>query len=213
MEGTVQAMCQAGMQVWMTLEHGDLVAVNAQSFKIERRIKELEARDDLVQIIKLNTTSSTALALAYKSGTVTLVRFHSRLTDGLEAKSFAHNVLSELENKLSTIKLVSSQLCAIEACKLQKGDISELWCGCNDSAIEIISLNNVGSAKLQLISTHCYSVDIPDDTRIIQLKSDTTAHMMYALHSCGNVISCWSVCEQPVLNAVIKLTQLSSPGS
>ena len=93
----------------------------------------------------------------------------------------------------------------------------ELWCGCDNSFIEIFICD--GSLQLKskfLLKTHISSPDIPQDASIVQLKlsfNTPAAHVMYALHSCGHVISCWSVCEQPKLNTVIKLTQLTSPGS
>ena len=201
-------MCQAGMHVWMVLESGSLKAVSVLTFMIERQIEELEARDDLVQIISLNNhTASTSLVLAYKNGHIALIKSSSKFAPGIEVKSLGIDILSKLENKLSTIKLASSQLYAIE-----KSHLFEVWCGCDNSTIEIVSLNNETS-KVQF-NTHSSSADIPQDASIIQLRSsfNMAAHMMYALHSCGSVISCWSVCEQPVLNNVIKLTQLSSPG-
>lgn len=202
-------MCQAEMQVWMALEHGSLVAVNNQSFKIEREIRELEARDNLVQIINLGDhTKSTALALGYKSGVVVFVKFSFKFAHGLEVKSLGIDILSNLENELSTVKLASPQLCTIETCKPQKSQQFEVWCGCNNSVIEIVALNN---ATPKVLNTHSISADIPADASIIQLKSTPTN--MYALHSGDNVISCWSVCEQPVLNTVIKLTQLKSPSN
>ena len=215
MDNSIQIMCQAGMQVWMAFEHGNLKAVDAQSFNIVNQIKELEAQDDLVQIVNLSDRNeSTVLALAYKSGNVVLVKSHFNFAHGIEVKSFGLDVFSKLEYKLSTVKLASSQLCSLETCKSHKSHLYEVWCGCNKGAIEIITLND-DTFKVQLLNTHNSSVDILQDASIIQLKFsfNTTAHMMYALHSCGSVISCWSVCEQPALNTVIKLTQLSSPGT
>ena len=203
-------MCQAGMQVWMGFENGSLGAVNAQSFSTENQMRDLETRDGLIQIVNLSDCNdSTTLALAYKSGVVVLIKSYHKFPQGIELKSFGLDVLSKLQDELTTVKLTSSQLCATEAYK------SRVWCGCNDGAIEVISLND-DTFKVQLFNAHDSSPDIPQDTSIIQLRFSAiaTPHMMYALHSCGHVVSCWSVSEQPVLNTVIKLTQLiSSPGT
>ena len=57
---------------------------------------------------------------------------------------------------------------------------------------------------------------IPQNSSIVQLKA--TRHSLsvithvYALHSCGGFISCWSTGEHPSLSIVINLTQLDSPG-
>jgi len=208
-QSSIHAMCQADAKVWMALEHGSLVAVNNQSFNVEREIKELEERHDLVQIINLgDNMESTALALAYKSGVVVFVKFCCKFAHGIEVKSLGIDILSKLENELSTVKLASSQLCTTEICKPQSGQQFEVWCGCNNSTIEIVALDN---ATPKVLSTHNRSADISKDASIIQLKSAPAS--MYALHDCNNVISCWSVHKQPVLTSVIKLTQLSSPGS
>lgn len=216
MEGCVQTMCQAGIQVWIAFKHGNLKAVDAKTFNIENQMKKPEAQDDddLVQIVSLSDRNeSTVLAIAYKSGTVLLVKSHFKLAQGIEVKSFGLDVFSKLEYKISTAKLVSSQLCSLETCKSQKSHLYEVWCGCNNGAIEIITPSDE-TFKAQLLNTHNSSADIPQNASIIQLKFsfNTAAHMMYALHSSGRVVSCWSVCEQPTLNAVIKLTQLTSPG-
>ena len=202
-------MCQDGVYVWMVLEDGSLVAVGAQTFTVERQINNLEARDDLVHIISLNEhAKSTTLVLGYQNGLMVIVKSCVQFAPGIEVKSFGLDILSTLENKLSTIQLTSSQLYTIE-----KSHQFEVWCGCDNSAIEIVSLNN--DAFTLRFSTHVSSADIPQDAGIVQLKSSfstTVGHMMYALHGCGSVISCWSVREQPVLSYVIKLTQLKSPG-
>ena len=214
MDASIQTMCPAGVRVWMAFEHGSLKAVDAQSFKIENQINDLEIQDDLVQIVNLSDRNeSAALALGYKSGNVVLVKSHFNFAHGIEVKSFGLDVFSKLEYKLSTVKLVSSQLCSFETCMSQKSHLLDVWCGCNNGVIEIICLND-DTFEVQLLNTHNSSADIPQDASIIQLKAsfNTTAHMMYALHSCGGIVSCWSVNEQPALNVVIKLTQLSSPG-
>ena len=197
-------MCQDGMYVWMAFEDGSLKAVIAQTFTVERQITKPEARGDLVQIIGLSDhTKETTLVLGYEDGLVVVVKPYLKFAPGIEVKSFGLDVLSTLENKLSTIQLTSSQLYAIE-----KSHRFEVWCGCDNAAIEIVSLN--GKTFTVKFNTHTTSVDIPQDAGIVQLKSSfsaTAGHMMYALHGCGSVISCWSVNEQPVLNNVIKPTQ------
>jgi len=209
-DGSVQIMCQAGMQVWMAFDNGGLKAINVQSFRTDNQIRDLETRDGLIQIVNLSDRNdSTALALAYKSGVVVLVKSYYKFPEGIEVKSFGLDVLSKLQNKLTTVKLTSSQLCAAEVHK------SLVWCGCNNGTIEAISFNN-DTFKVQLFNAHDSSPDIPQDTSIIQLRfsASATDHMMYALHSCGRVVSCWSISERPVLNTVIKLTELiSSPGT
>ena len=206
-------MCQDGTYVWMVLEDGSLNAVSAQTFKVERQINELEARDNLVHIISLNEHAmSTTLVLGYEDGFLVIVKSCSQFAPGIEVKGISLDVLSALENKLSStvhVQLTSSQLYAIE-----KSHQFEVWCGCDSAAIEIASLNS--NASTLRFSTYVSSADIPQDADIVQLKSSfstTAGHMMYALHGCGSVISCWSVREQPVLNNVIKLTQLKSPGT
>ena len=209
MQGSIQAMCQDGVYVWMVLEDGSLKAVNVLTFTIERQINKLEARDDLVHIISLNDRAeSTTLVLGYEDGLVVIVKSCAQFAPGIEVKSFGLDVFSALENKLSTVQLTSSQLYTIE-----KSHRFEVWCGCENASIEIVSLSN--DAFTLRFSTHVSSADIPQDAAIVQLKSSfstTAGHMMYALHGCSTVISCWSVREQPELNNVIKLTQLKSPG-
>ena len=203
-------MCQDGMYVWMVLEDGSLKGVSAQTFTVERQITKPEARGDLVQIISLSDcTEATTLVLGYEDGLVVIVKPYLKFAPGIELKSFGLDVLSTLENKLSTVQLTSSQLYAIE-----KSHLFEVWCGCDNAMIEVVSV--IGKAFTVQFNTHYSSADIPQDAGIVQLKSSfntTAGHMMYALHGCGSVISCWSVREQPVLNNVIKLTELSSPGS
>ena len=128
MDSSIQIMCQAGMQVWMAFEHGNLKVVDAQSFSIVNQIKELEAQDDLVQIVNLSDRNeTTVLALAYKSGIVVLVKSYFNFAHGIEVKSFGLDVFSKLEYKLSTVKLVSSQLCSLETCKSHKSHLMK--CG------------------------------------------------------------------------------------
>ena len=205
-------MCQDGIYVWMAIGDGSLKAVSAQAFTVERQINKLtmEARDNLVHIISLTDhAKSTTLVLGYEDGLIVIVKSCPQFAPGIEAMSFGLDVFSSIENKLSTVQLTSSQLYTIE-----KSHQFEIWCGCENASIEIVSLSN--NAFPLRFSTHVSSADIPQDVAIVQLKSSfstTAGHMMYALHGCGSVISCWSVREQPVLKNVIKLTQLSSPGT
>ena len=212
-------MCQAGVHVLLALKHGTLVAVNTSSFQIEyQKLQPELAKDDLVQMLTLNAEQA---ALAYRDGSVVLISSFKFEKDDVETKACKNNAMGVInaessDMKLSVLKVTSSQLYSFEVCKLEDSNQVELWCGCGNSFIETFILCD-GSSQLQLksvLNTRDSSADIPQDASIIQLKSsfNMAAHMMYALHSCGSVISCWSVCEQPVLNNVIKLTQLSSPG-
>ena len=217
MKSPVLAMCQVDSHVLLALKPtGTLVAVRISSFQKECHIMGSElAKDDLLQMLALNDQ----VALAYKDGTVALVSCldfeendikEQAIEDEMSADATTHKDL-----KLSVVKVASSQLYAIEACKPGNSDQVELWCGCDSSFIEIFTIDESLQLKSKsLLKTHTSSPNIPQDVSIIQLKLsfNTAAHMMYALHSCGSVISCWSVCEQPALNAVIKLTNLSSPG-
>jgi len=204
----VLAICQAGEYVWLALKHGTLLAVSTSSFQIEHHIMKAElARDDLVQMLTLNDDPKS-IAMAYKDGSMALIpclKFEE-----------SDNAVKSKPKDIKLLKVASSQLYAIEVCKPQDSHQVEVWCGCNNSFIEIF-ISHKGSSKIQpktILNTHSNSADIPQDASIIQLKSsfNAAAHV-YALHSCSNVISCWSVCEQPILNTVIKLTQFSSPGN
>ena len=213
MKSPVLSMCQVDSHVLLALKPaGTLVAISISSFQKECQIMEPElARDDLVQMLALNDK----MALAYKDGTVALVSCldfeESDVKEQpIEDEMKIADATKHKEVQLSVVKIASSQLYAIEACKPRK----ELWCGCDSSFIEIFTSDESSQPKSKfLLKTHTSSPDIPQDASIVQLKFsfNTDAHMMYALHSGGNVVSCWSV-EQPALNAVIKLTQLSSPG-
>lgn len=221
MKSPVLAMCQVGIQIWLMLKHGTLIAISTSSFQIEYHITKTElARDDLVRMMTINDDAKL-IAMAYKDGSVALISCIKFEESDTKAQTFGHNILNAVKSKLRDIKLsivnvASSQLYAIEVCKPQDGDQVEVWCGCDNSFIKIFIPHN-GSSQLQLktvLNTHISSADILQDASIIQLKSSFNAEAhMYALHSCGGVISCWNVCEQPVLNTVIKLTQLSSPGN
>ena len=224
MKNPILAMCQVGTQVLLALKHGTLVAVSTSSFQIEYQIMEHElARDGLVQMLTLNDHAEQ-IAMAYKDGSVALISCCLKCgEDDAKIQIFDDNVLSVVKAKrrdikLSILKVASSQLYAIEVCKPQSSNQVQLWCGCDKSFIEVFTPHDGSSQaqfKITVLNTHISSADIPQDAGIIQLTSsfNAAAHMMYALHSCDNVISCWSVREQPVLNNVIKLTQLSSPGS
>ena len=220
MKNPILGMCQAGVHVLLVLKHGTLVAVNTSTLQIEyQKLQPELAKDDLAQMLTLNAEQ---VALGYKDGSVVLISSFKFEKDNVETQACKDNTMGVVDAessdmmKLSVLKVTSSQLYSIEVCKLENSNQVELWCGCGNSFIEVF-IPCDGSSQLQLktvLNTHDSSADIPQDASIIQLKSsfNMAAHMMYALHSCGSVISCWSVCEQPVLNNVIKLTQLSSPG-
>ena len=219
MKSSVLAMCQVGTHVLLALKPGTLVAVSTSSFQSECEIMEPElARDDLFQMLTLNDQ----MAIAYKNGTVALVSGLNCEEDDVKEQIMKDDIMSVVATKhkdvklsVTVVKFASSQLYAIEACKPGSSDKVELWCGCDNSFIEIFTHD--GSSQLKskaMLKTHISSSDIPKDASIVQLKFsfDAATHLMYALHSCGHIISCWSVCEQPALNTVFKLTQLSSPG-
>ena len=222
MRSPVLAMCQVGTHVLLALKHGTLVAVNTSSFQNDYQISQPELEgDDLVQMLTLNDHPEQ-IAMAYKDGLVILVSCLTFIESGNEGQKYNNmlNVVTakSVNVKLSILRIASSQLYAAEVCKHENSKQVELWCGCDNSFIDIYTLRE-GSSQLQLktkLNTTISSADIPQDAGIVQLKSSfsaTAGHMMYALHGCGSVISCWSVHEQPVLNNVIKLTELSSPGS
>ena len=214
-------MCQVGTHVLLALKHGTLVAVNTSSFQNDYQISQPELEgDDLVQMLTLNDHPEQ-IAMAYKDGLVILVSCLTFIESGVEGQKYNNmlNVVTakSMNVKLSILRIASSQLYAAEVCKPENSKQVELWCGCDNSFIAIYTLHE-GSSQLQLktkLNTTISSADIAEDAGIVQLKSSfntTAGHMMYALHGCGSVISCWSVHEQPVLNNVIKLTELSSPG-
>ena len=223
MRSSVLAMCQVGAHVLLALRNGTLVAVSAGSFQNDYQISQPELeRDDLVEMLTLNDHPEQ-IAMAYKDGSVILVScltFTESRTRGQASNDDMLNMVKAkcMNVKLSILKVSYSRLYTIEVCKPENSKQVELWCGCDNSFIEVFTLQE-GSSQLQLraeLNTWNSSADIPQDAAIVQLKScfsTTAGHMMHALHGCGNIISCWSVCEQPVLNNVIKLTQLSSPGT
>ena len=220
MMSPVLAICQVGLYVLLVLKCGTLAAVSTSSFKVEYQVMECElARDDLVQTVTLKHQ----VVIAYKDGTVALVSCQDfEENDVEEPQTIKDDMISVVANKhkdlkLLVVKVASSHLYAIEACKSENSEQVELWCGCDNSFIRIFTHNGLSQLKSKaMLNTHLINpTDIPEDASVIQLKlsCNAAAHMMYALHSCGHVISCWSVSEQPVLNTVIKLTQLiSSPG-
>ena len=223
MRSPVLAMCRVGAHVVLALKHGTLVAVNASSFQNDYQISQPELeRDNLVEILTLNDHPEQ-IAMAYKDGSIVLVSCLTFTESGVRGQESNDNTLSIVKAKcmnvkLSIIRVASSRLYTIEVSKTENSKQVELWCGCDNSFIEVFNLHE-GSSQLQLktkLDTRMSSADIPQDADIVQLKSSfstTAGHMMYALHGCGSVISCWSVHEQPVLNNAIKLTQLSSPGT
>ena len=210
MENSVQAMCQMGLNVWMTLKPGYLVEINFATLEVLHRIEILElVNEEVVTMV----TIDEQFVIVCKSGLLIIVTTYSQM---VKKKSDFLSLIgpkgSKQNTKISTIHVVSSQLNVVEVCKSQSTDQAELWCGCESGDIEIyISCSGVSKPQLKtILNTHVHS--IPQNAGIAQLKSTVDGHTMYALHSCGSIITCWSVCEQPVLNDMIKLTQLSSPG-
>ena len=216
MRSPVLAMCQVGTHVLLALKHGTIVAVSTSSFQNDYQISQPELEgDDLVQMLTLNDHPEQ-IAMAYKDGLVVLISCLTFTESGVKGQEFNEDMLNVVKAKNMNV-VSSSHLYASEVCKPENSKQVELWCGCDNSFIDIFTLQE-GSSQLQFkvtLNTHNNSADIPQDAGIIQLKSSfntTAGHMMYALHDRGSVISCWSVNEQPVLNNVIKLTQLDSPG-
>ena len=216
MENPVQAMCQIGTNVWMALQPGYLVAISIVTLEIMHRteISKLES-EEVVTMITIDDKAEQYVIVC-NSGLLIIVT--ARLKVIKQNCDFLSLISAKGSNerdnvKLAMINVASPQLNVVEVCKSQTSKV-ELWCGCNDGVIEIYIPCNATNKPELIMTLHTYtsSTDIPQRAGIIQLKSSTDAHMMYALHSSGHVVSCWSVCEQPALNAVIKLTQLTSPG-
>lgn len=216
-------MCQSNVHVWIALDPGKLLVINTSTFKPDHQIykPELRRTDNLVEMITVDNHANL-ITLAYQDGLVAFVnlKFNSHRSVG-EMHSLGFGILEEVNFKQEKIKLFtanvssSQHLCAIEACKPQGNEQVELWCGCENGIIEIlIPCKRTSQAPLKtVLDTHADSADIPKDASIIQLKSSLSAKVrMYALHSCGTIISCWNPGKQPVLNTVIKPSQLSSPG-
>jgi len=221
MENPVQAMCQIDINIWMILEPGYLVAINFLTLETVCQTKVPELENEEVASMATVDNQAGLFVIVCKSGLLVFVTSH------LKVEKMNFNILSlitakdgnEKENdvKLSMLSIVSSQLNTVEVCKSQISDHMhiELWCGCENGVIEIFLPCNA-DYKPQLktvLKTHSSSKDIPQNASIIKLKSSVNGHI-YALHSCGSVISSWSASyEHPILNAIIKLTQLDSPGS
>ena len=218
MENSVQAMCQVGMNVWMTVKPGHLVALSITTLEVLHHVEihKLE-NEEVVTMITIDDQAKQYVIVC-KSGLLIVVTacLKAIKQKGGFLSSIAAKGSNEKENvQLSMINVVSSQLNVVEVCKSQNSNQVALWCGCDNGIIEIyMPCNAVNKPELVMeLNTCINSTDIPQKAGIIQLKSSVDAHMMYALHSCGRVVSCWSVCKQPALNAVIKLSQLSSPGT
>ena len=217
MENSVLAMCQIGMNIWMVLEPGYLVAINFATLEIVHRIEiSILENEEVVTMVTIDDQAEQCVVVC-KNGLLVIITVRSKpikekcnILSSIGAKGSV-----EKENiKLSTISVTSSQLNVVEVCKPHNSNKVELWCGCDNGSIEIHIPCNAASKPelLVVLDTYIHSTDIPQNAGIIQLKSSVDAHTMYALHSCGRVISCWSVNEQPAFQTVIKLTQLSSPG-
>ena len=200
-------MCQLGKHVWMMSACGSLIVVNATHHDIELILNKPEiATSKLVGMITIDTQVGV-LALAYINGLVVFI-----------STCQSYNLNSEII-KTSTVSVQPSQLYSIEVCR-SNDDSVEMWCGCNLNTIKILMApSHLSQPHLRATidaNTQYSYLGIPQDSSIIQLKF--TSHSlsgikyMYALHSFGNVISCWSTGKQPVLSTTIRLTQLGSPG-
>ena len=223
MKDSVRAICQADPHVWVALDNGKLLMINKSSYKTDYQISRTKLdKDNLVEMITVDDSASL-IALAYKDGQVVFVKSCLKSNGHQDVgvmHSLALGILDEVNLKHEKIKLFttnispSHQLYAVEACKPQDTEQVELWCACEKSVIEIF-VPFARSSLVQLkavLNTNESSTDISQDANIIQLKSSNNTNM-YALHSNGRIISCWSVGEQPKLITVIKPHQLSSPGN
>ena len=211
----MQGMCQVGMNIWMSLKQGYLVAIDFATLEVQHRIEASELDNE--EVVSMITTDNQAeqFVMVCKNGLLIIVTTCLKTVDkNCSFLSLIAAKRSKENTKLSIINVSSPQLNVVEVCKSESNDQIELWCGCECGAIEIFtSCSEFGKLQLKtILNTHTCSTDIPQNCGIIQLKSIVDDHMIYALHGCGSVISCWSICEQPVLNNVIKLTQLKSPG-
>ena len=221
MESSVLAMCQTGTNVWMILKPGYLVAIDINTFEVLHNIVIPELENEPVVTMVTIDSQAEQYVIVCKNGLLIVVTARAKtIKQNHDFLSLiAAKGTSEKANvKLSMMHAMSSQLNAVEVCTLQNSNQVELWCGCDNGTIEIYNICDNRTSKPELLTvldSHINSTSAPQDVSagIIQLKSCINAHMMYALHSCGRVISCWSVSERPTLNIVIKLTQLSSPGS
>ena len=217
MDNPVLAMCQIGMNIWMALKPGYLLAIDFATLEVQHRIEATELKDEEVASMITIDKQAEQFVVVCKSGLLIIVTTclkmvgnNDNLLSLIAAKRTKENI------KLSIINISSPQLNVVEVCRSQSMDQVELWCGCESAAIEIFtgcSTSGLGKPQLKtVLNTWTCSADIPQNCGIIQLKPTVDDHMIYALHGCGSIISCWSLHEQPVLNNVIKLTQLSSPG-
>lgn len=223
MKDSVRAICQTDPHVWVALDNGKLLIINRSSFKTDHQISRTELdEDNLVEMITIDEYASL-IALAYKDGQVVFVKSYLKSNGHKEVgvmHSLGLGILDEVNLKHEKIKLFttnissSNQLLAVDACKPQDTEQAELWCACEKSVIEIF-VPYSRSSQVQLktvLNTYESSADISQDADIFQLKASSDTNM-YALHSGGRIISCWSVGEQPKLITVIKPHQLSSPGN
>jgi len=220
----VQAMCQVKDCVWMLLEGGTLAAVSSDKHFIGHETTKQEFSDeDLATMITIHDHDGL-FALAYRSGSLYFITSHLKfsLDESAELQSLGRAILDNVSTRqkqieISHIAVSSFTLCTIEICRQKDSHYLEVWCGCDGGTIEIYSPpDNVTEAKCKSeIEMHEYSKDIPSDSNIMQLKChsiSTSASLVFALHDSGGVISCWSIGDQPTLTAVIKPSNLTSPG-
>ena len=215
MENPIQGMCQVGMNIWMALKSGCLVAIDFATLEVQHRIEAPEfTNEEVINMITIDNQAEQFVVVCKSGLLITVTTCLKKVEKNYSFLSLIVAKRSQENIKLSMIN-ISSQLNVVEVCISQSTDQIELWCGCDSGAIEVFSLcSEFGKLQFKItVNTHTYSADIPQSCGIIQLKSTVDDHMIYALHGCGSVISCWIVCEQPVLNNVIKLTQLRSPGT
>ena len=229
MKVPIQAMCQVDTHIWMTSAQGHLIVVNAVTHEITQQNDRQElVRDDVVDMKTINGRTGL-FAVMYKSGLVIFISAQSTsptrcsasshktptfpLSLGAKSRPRQHLI------KLSPITLSSPNLYATDVYMPEDDRLIEVWCGCDKGVIEIV-IPPDGDFKPEsalMLSTQDSSADIPPDDGIIQLKSSlhvqSNTTCVYALHGTGSVISCWRVGEQPILNAVIKLSlHINSPG-
>ena len=221
---TIKAMCRANLHVYVLLECGKLLIINTCSFKAEHLISKAELdKKDLIEMITTDEHSNL-VTLAYRNGMVVFIKSSLKFNSNRDiggANGLGFGLRQEMNFKHENLKLFAAnitspyQLFVIEACKPRGSEQVELWCGCDNGIIEIF-VPHARTSQVQLksvLETHTSSRDIPQDAGIIQLRSSVKAvGHMYALHNQNNIISCWKTGEQPVLIAVVKPAQLSSPG-
>ena len=221
---TIVAMCRANLHVWVVLENGKLLIINACSFRIEHQLNKAELdKSNLVDMITIDDHANL-VTLAYKDGMVVFIKSSLKFSGDCEIgemDSLSFGILEEVNIKHENIKLFSTsissshQLYSIEACKPQDSEQVELWCGGDNGTIEIF-VPHARTSQVQVktvLKSQTSSTDIPLDASVIQLKlSINTTDHMYALHNRANIISCWKTGEKPVLVTVIKPSILTSPG-